>query len=111
MGQGRSPYNLGGGSAYPRERDIVFSSATRPPRNFRGNDTLHTDLYIFRRDAPRRPWKLVKKVPLPRQKQLPPVSYRTPPDAVGVAEVWMVEAASEEAARAQLEADIQAKAT
>ena len=69
---------------------------------------LHTDLYIFRRDAPRRPWKLVKKVSLPRHKALPPVSYRTP-DAGGAAEVWMVEADSEQAARARLEADLRAK--
>ena len=67
---------------------------------------LHTDLYIFRRDAPKRPWKLVKKVPLPRHKALSPVSYRTPPDADGTAEVWMVEADSEGAARAKLEADL-----
>ena len=66
----------------------------------------HTDLYIFRRDAPRRPWKLVKKVPLPRQKELPHISYRTPPDVNGAAEVWMVEAESEGAARARLEADL-----
>ena len=70
---------------------------------------MHTDLYIFRRDAPRRLWKLVKKVPLPRQKALPPISYRTPPDAGGAAEVWMVEAASEQAARARLEEGIRAR--
>ena len=70
---------------------------------------MHTDpptyLYIFKRDTPRRPWKLVKKVPLPRHKALSPVSYRTPPDAGGTAEVWMVEADSEGAARARLGAD------
>lgn len=67
---------------------------------------LHTSLYIFKRETPRRPWKLVKKVSLPRHKALLPVSYRTPPDAGGNAEVWMVEAASEQAARARLEADL-----
>ena len=69
---------------------------------------LHTDLYIFRRDAPKQ-WKLVKKVPLPRQKTLSPVLYRTPPDVSGAAEVWMVEAESEGAARARLEQDLRAK--
>ena len=69
----------------------------------------HTDLYIFRRDAPKQLWKLVKKVPLPRQKMLSPVSYRAPPGASGTAEVWMVEADSEGAARARLEADLRAK--
>lgn len=69
----------------------------------------HTDLYIFKRDAPRRPWKLVKKVSLPRQKELPHISYRTPPDVSGAAEVWMVEAESEGAARARLEQGLHAK--
>lgn len=69
---------------------------------------MHTDLYIFRRDAPSR-WKLVKKVSLPRQKTLSPVLYRAPPGAGGTAEIWMVEADSEQAARARLEADLRAK--
>lgn len=69
---------------------------------------MHTDLYIFRRDTPS-PWKLVKKISLPRQKALSPVSYRAPLGTGGTAEVWMVEAESEGAARARLGADLRAK--
>lgn len=65
---------------------------------------MHKDLYIFRCDAPSQ-WKLVKKVSLPHQKALSPVSYRTP---AGAAEIWMVEADSEQAARARLEEGLRA---
>ena len=67
------------------------------------------DLYIFRRDAPRQPWRLVKKVRLPARKKSPPTSYRTTLGADGSAEVSMVEAASEQEARGRLEEGLRAR--
>lgn len=89
--------------------NVVFSSPTERPNKSGGAHTLHMDLYIFRRDAPKRPWELVKKVPLPRPKEVPPISYRTALGTGGAAEVWMLEADSEQAARGRLEAKLRAK--
>lgn len=64
-----------------------------------------THLYIFRRDAPRQGWKLIKTVPLPVSKAAASTSFRTPLGPDWAAEVWLIEAASEQGAWGRLAGD------